>query len=208
MVGFENTQGGSVTIYDGTLRVTKTYHHNETYAGTEILDTRTTINPGGLLDVNDLVLNAGILDIAGGTLIIRRCAVYEVDLWFAEGRIISMGGKPGWKIKVTFDEVSGWTAVVAEPVMKPLTVGGLNPVPSLVACLRTYTHRQAAPPPMGNRPGNNVSNGWKVFYPRGISEGFRGEIHKSGFSDQKSDGLNGAVVSRIPAFNDFNERSV
>jgi hypothetical protein len=116
LVGYKDTQSGSVTIYDGIFRVESGYYHNKEYVGTNVLDTRTTINPGGLLDVNALILNAGVMDIAGGTLIVRQDISVDLDPWIAKGRMIAMGGAQGWKIKATVDLTTGWTTVVAEPI--------------------------------------------------------------------------------------------
>ncbi|MCU0858538.1 MAG: hypothetical protein MUC65_09075, partial [Pontiellaceae bacterium] len=66
-VGHLNAPSGSLTIHEGTVRVANAFYHNENYAGSEVLYTRTTIHKGGLLDVDSLMLNAGVMDIAGGT---------------------------------------------------------------------------------------------------------------------------------------------
>lgn len=120
MVGHKKTQGGSVIIHKGTLRVASKYVHNMYYEETDLLNTRTTINPGGLLEVGDLKLNAGLINLAGGTLIIRRLATVEVEEWVKAGLIIAMNGAAGWTIQATFDPSTGWTTVVAVP---PATVG-------------------------------------------------------------------------------------
>jgi hypothetical protein len=125
-VGYRDTQSGSVTIYDGTFRVTSSYYHNKDYVGTNVLGTRTTIKSGGLLDVDNLILNSGVLDIAGGTLIVRRDISVELDKWIAGGRVIVMGDASGWKIKATVDSITGWTTVVAEPMTGPFSVGKIN----------------------------------------------------------------------------------
>jgi hypothetical protein len=125
-VGFEDTPKASMILHDGTFRVASTYYHSFGYAGTEALATRTAINTGGVLDVDNLVLNSGVLDIAGGTLIVRRDISFELDQWIMNGRIIVMGGAPGWKIKATVDSTTGWTTVVAEPITAPVTVGKIH----------------------------------------------------------------------------------
>lgn len=129
MVGHKKTQGGSVIIHKGTLRVANKYVHNMYYEETDLLNTRTTINHGGLLEVGDLKLNAGLIDLAGGTLIIRRLAIVEVEEWVKAGLIIAMDGAEGWKISAAFDDITGWTTVVAEPLpgQQPFTVGALSP---------------------------------------------------------------------------------
>jgi hypothetical protein len=138
-VGYRDTQDGSVTIYNGTFRVENGYYHNKDYTGTNVFGTRTTINPGGLLDVNDLILNSGVMDIAGGTLIVRRNIEIEVNAWIAKGRIVAMGGQPGWNIKITIDPVTGWTSLVAEPATKPITVGMIEVIDDF--CIQTIATR-------------------------------------------------------------------
>ncbi len=134
MVGFLDAQGGSLVIHDGTVRVADIFYQNMKYTGTDILNTRTTINTGGVLDVNDLILNAGVMDVAGGTLIIRRSILHIVEQWIIDGRIIPMGGQPGWKLKVTPDDATGWITIVAEAMTEPFTVGMLEPVATVPFC--------------------------------------------------------------------------
>lgn len=121
--GFRNFNGGTVDIQDGTLRVAGTYYHNRDYAGTKALNTRTTIRKGGVLDVRILELNAGVLDVAEGTLVIRAVGLEQVNQWVAEGRIVAMGGEKGWKIRAKKDPLSGYLVVVAEP---PLSAKSTN----------------------------------------------------------------------------------
>jgi hypothetical protein len=144
MVGFENHAGGRVEIYDGTVRVPGIYYHSKDYTGSEPVDTRTTISKGGVLDVNELTLNTGIMDVAGGTLIVRMGRAEEINQWIADGRIIAMGGAEGWKINVTVDPKTSYTVIVAEsssdpkpspvpPVSSSVLFRPVPPVPSRCA---------------------------------------------------------------------------
>lgn len=129
VVGYMNTGSGALIIQEGTVRVEDTFCHHEHYDGTEPLNVRTTIHSGGLLDVDKLILNAGVLDLAGGTLVIRKGAVSEVDQWVASGRIVAMGGAEGWSISNTVNPETGWVTVqAAEPSGKtPIIVGAVSP---------------------------------------------------------------------------------
>ncbi|MBM4151925.1 MAG: hypothetical protein FJ220_00175 [Kiritimatiellaceae bacterium] len=127
VVGFKDCQGGSLVIHDGSIRVVGTYYHQTDYTGTEAINTRTTIHTGGLLDVNDMILNAGVVDIAGGVLLIRGLAVDAADQWVSSGRIIAMNGIDGWQIKVSYDEETGWTKLTAE--QEPILLGQNSPAP-------------------------------------------------------------------------------
>lgn len=127
IVGRLDFPGGEMIIHEGTVRVADVYYHNENYAGTETLGTRTTIHPGGLLDVDGLKLNAGVMDIAGGILIIRQHALEEVKQWIRDGRMIAMGGNELWKIKATFDEFSGWTTIISVSETDTFSVGMVKP---------------------------------------------------------------------------------
>lgn len=125
MVGFRQARGGIVKIYDGTLRVENNYIHNHQYAGTEDMNTRTIVYQGGLLDVDTLVLNSGILDVAGGTVVIRgRTPAFQVKDWIQKGKIIAMSGTDGWTVRVQEDPATAWITLTAEP---PSTVGFICP---------------------------------------------------------------------------------
>lgn len=115
IVGLKDAEGGAVVVRDGTMRVANSYCHNEGYFGKELRNTRTTLYPGGLLDVVNLVPNSGVVDVAGGTLIIRRNVIQKVEEWVASGRIIAMGGDQAWKIKTVFDTRNDCTIVIAVP---------------------------------------------------------------------------------------------
>ncbi|MBM4152210.1 MAG: hypothetical protein FJ220_01630 [Kiritimatiellaceae bacterium] len=104
LVGNKDYQGGSLIIHQGTVRVIGNYYHQSGYTGTAALKASTTIYTGGLLDVNDMILNAGVVDIAGGVLVIRKDAVDAVNQWISSGRIIAMSGLDGWRIKVSYDD--------------------------------------------------------------------------------------------------------
>lgn len=126
VVGTRQTQGGFVTIYDGTLRVPGAYFHNKDNDGTTNLNTRTTIYGGGLLDVDELALNSGVLNIAGGKVVVRgRNSFTEIEEWVRQGRIIAMDGSDGWTVYVDHDFATGWITLTAAP---PTTVGLCNPV--------------------------------------------------------------------------------
>ncbi|MCU0858472.1 MAG: hypothetical protein MUC65_08740, partial [Pontiellaceae bacterium] len=119
-VGFSNAPSGSLIIHEGSVRVANSYTHNWHYTGSSevALHTQTIIYKGGLLDVDTLVLNAGVMDIAGGTLIVRfSCPVEQVNDWVANGRMTAMGGSREWKIQATFDSATGWTTIIAVPVV-------------------------------------------------------------------------------------------
>lgn len=122
MVGYGETSlgQGALEIRDGTVRVADVFFHNMNYSGTETLRSRTTIYGGGLLDVDKLTLNSGVMDIAGGTVVVRSDVVRDVERWLAEGRLIAMGGAEGWTVKATYNIETGWTTLVAAP---PATVG-------------------------------------------------------------------------------------
>jgi hypothetical protein len=130
MVGFKNYGGGRVEIYDGTVRVARSYFHNKDYTGSEPINTRTTVHQGGVLEVNELILNSGVINIAGGTVMIRKGYVEQITHWIAEGRIIAMGGAAGWKIKVTVDPSTGHIVLTAELSGESFSVGMRSPVPS------------------------------------------------------------------------------
>lgn len=113
LVGTANEPNGSLVIDQGTVRVSGKYVHNDMYSGTEVINTRTTVNAGGLLDVDRLVLNAGVLDVAGGTLIVRQDDAVKLNAWVDAGRIVAMGGTGGWKVKITIDDSTGYIKVSA-----------------------------------------------------------------------------------------------
>ncbi|MBM4152473.1 MAG: hypothetical protein FJ220_02990 [Kiritimatiellaceae bacterium] len=113
LVGRKNSRGGTVVIRQGSLRV-KEYAHNKYYQGTEIINTRTTIYPEGVLEADLMDLNAGVLDIAGGTVIIRQSNPENLDKWIKEGRIVAMGGLDGWVVNVAIDEETGWVTLTAK----------------------------------------------------------------------------------------------
>lgn len=124
MVGFSNVPNGSLVIDQGTVRVSGFFYHNIEYSGTEPINSRTTIKTGGLLDVDKLKLNAGVLDVAGGTLIVRQGDIGQLRAWVEEGRIIAMGGVDGWKINITIDENTGYFKISAE---MPIVLGMRSP---------------------------------------------------------------------------------
>ncbi|MBM4153368.1 MAG: hypothetical protein FJ220_07600 [Kiritimatiellaceae bacterium] len=126
LVGWSNCPSGSLTIDQGTVRVSGFYCHNRFCSATNGLNTRTTINAGGLLDVNKLELSGGVVDVAGGTLIIRSASIDDVKQLVTDGRIIAMGGVDGWKIKVSLEDETGFVRVVAEE--EAITLGSLTPV--------------------------------------------------------------------------------
>ncbi|MCU0857542.1 MAG: hypothetical protein MUC65_03960 [Pontiellaceae bacterium] len=130
MVGCLNYPEARMEIYDGTVRVSGTYYHVRNYAAPDPMSTRTVIHEGGLLEVDVLELNAGVLDIAGGKVIVRRSRADQISQWVAEGRIVAMGGAAGWAIKAVLDPETNYTVLVAEPSAAPLSVGMRSPVPS------------------------------------------------------------------------------
>lgn len=135
-LGMKSTEGGTVTISNGSLRVFRDYFHNREYTGTEPLNTRTTILTGGLLDAGSMSLTSGVLDIAGGTVVIRRHLLTKIDEWVQSGRIVAMGGDENWKIEATIDAETGCTVVIAvptdpsKPKPKPLPIPDRLPPPS------------------------------------------------------------------------------
>jgi hypothetical protein len=133
MVGFQNSGGGRVEIYDGSIRINQTYYHNMEYNGQDKINTRTTIHAKGILDVNGLILNSGIMDVSGGTVIIRTGYAEQINQWVADGRIVAMGGAEGWKIKVTVNPSTGYITLVAEPSGETFSVGMICPVPPVSA---------------------------------------------------------------------------
>ncbi|MBM4152930.1 MAG: hypothetical protein FJ220_05355 [Kiritimatiellaceae bacterium] len=129
VAGRQEMQGVRVEIYDGTLQVAREYRQNHLYEGSEPLDTRTTIHPGGVLEAKKLELNAGVLNIAGGSVIIKEAAISEIEQWIQEGRITAMGGKADWKINASLDPSTGFLVMIAESLSSPAAAdvhAGLN----------------------------------------------------------------------------------
>ncbi len=119
MVGFEDYSGGRLEIYDGTVRVAAEYFHSKDYVGSAPVDTRTTIYQGGLLEVDTLTLNTGVMDIAGGKVIVRTGSLNQINQWIEEGGIVAMGDAEGWKINATVNPETGYITLVAEPTSEP-----------------------------------------------------------------------------------------
>jgi hypothetical protein len=116
---------GTLFIEGGSVRVASTFCHHMEYTGTNTLYTRTIIGEAGLLDVDMLVLNAGVMDIAGGTVVVRMGHVEQINHWIAEKRIVAMGGTEDWRVKVKYDPVTGYIVLSAE---RFVTVGAVRPV--------------------------------------------------------------------------------
>lgn len=114
LVGLKNAPTGAFIVKKGSVRVPNIFIHNEGYTGTEAQNTRTTVYSEGLLDVDRLQLNSGVLDVAGGTVVVRQDVAVQINQWVEDGRIIAMSGVDGWHIKVTVDAETGWTTIVAE----------------------------------------------------------------------------------------------
>jgi len=114
IVGMSNSPNTKRTIYEGTLYIARTFYQNKGYMGNAPLATRTTLYTGGVLNTGLMELNAGVLDIAGGTVIIRQDCRTQVAEWIEKGRIIAMGGVDGWKVKITQDEETGGIRLTAE----------------------------------------------------------------------------------------------
>jgi hypothetical protein len=130
MVGCLNYPEARMEIYDGTVRVSGTYYHVRNYAAPDSMSARTVIHKGGLLEVDMLELNTGVMDIAGGKVIVRRSRADQISQWVAEGRIVAMGGAAGWTIKVVRDPETGYTALAAEPADASLFIGMRSPAPA------------------------------------------------------------------------------
>jgi hypothetical protein len=62
-------QDSSVTINRGTLWVAELYINSLWATGPT--NSRITIHRDGRLNVDELILNAGVMDIAGGTVVVR-----------------------------------------------------------------------------------------------------------------------------------------
>jgi hypothetical protein len=120
---------GTMFIEGGSVRVASTYYHHMEYTGTNTLYTRTTVGEAGLLDVDMLVLNAGVMDIAGGTVIVRMGNVKEINQWIAEKRIVAMGGTDDWRVKVTVDPATGYVVLTAERFITVGMLRSVSPVP-------------------------------------------------------------------------------
>ncbi len=118
-VGNSREAKGLLFIEGGSVRVAGPYNHYPEYSGPEAVLSRTVIGEAGLLDVNALVLNGGVMDVAGGTVIVRAGRIEQINQWVAEGRIIAMGDLDGWKIKAAMDPATGYLLIVAEPSSDP-----------------------------------------------------------------------------------------
>ncbi|MBM4153401.1 MAG: hypothetical protein FJ220_07765 [Kiritimatiellaceae bacterium] len=114
IVGVRGTPGGSVSISNGTLFVKGVYAHNRDFSEPAARNTRTTVHPDGTLNVGSLDLNAGVLDISGGTVIVRQDNRYQLQEWIENGRIVAMGGVDGWKIKIGYNEETAETLLTVE----------------------------------------------------------------------------------------------
>lgn len=113
-VGSKDSSGSSVIIHKGLLRVANCYYHNEQYAGAAPIDTRTTIHTDGILEAERIELNAGVIDIAGGTVKVLNVTAELANQWIAEGKVIAMGGQEGWIVKVTTESDTGLLVMTAE----------------------------------------------------------------------------------------------
>jgi hypothetical protein len=128
-VGNKTDSKGTLIIEGGSVRVTGLYAQHLESDATPLFQTRTTVGDGSLLDVDSMILKGGVIDIAGGKVVVRTGGVEQINQWIAEGRIVAMGGAAGWKIKVTIDPASGYVSLVAELPGAPLSVGMRSPVP-------------------------------------------------------------------------------
>lgn len=125
-----NDIGGTVDIYDGFIRVLNSYTHNNefdnVFTNNPPSTSRTTIHPGGLLDVNLLRLKGGVMDVAGGTVIDRSGDVLNnVEEWVGDGRLVAFGGDG--LIMADFGETNpGWTTITSFPGTAFTSASGAN----------------------------------------------------------------------------------
>lgn len=131
---------GTLTIYEGSVSIGKNFRqHSQEEGPVDDSATKTTLYSGGVLEANGIDLISGVLDIAGGTLMIRQNVIMQIEQYVEAGRIIAMGGEAGWKIQASMDAKTGWTKVIAVPdnsdnsvpadEQKPICVGMRTPTP-------------------------------------------------------------------------------
>ena len=101
---------GILNITSGSMRVNDLFVHN-LYNTTA---SSTTVLSGGLLDVNSMILNSGVFDITGGTLVLRNGnQTSQVAAWATSGRMTAYGQNTG--LSAVYDGGNNWTTISAVP---------------------------------------------------------------------------------------------
>ena len=107
------SSNGVFELNDGLVRVDSVfYHHRDERSG----GARTTIK-GGVLDVNTMELNAGVLNITGGIVRIRFGSKAEIKQWISDGSMTFHGVSGGFEnihYKLTSWGDKGFEIVVIE----------------------------------------------------------------------------------------------
>lgn len=107
----------------GTLTVNNAFYHGIYFDGSSSVDIRTEIN-AGILDVDALILDRGVMNIADGTVIVAGDITGNVSSWVTAGRLTAFDG--AGIIQAEVIEGSTYITAVPEPAtLALLTLGTL-----------------------------------------------------------------------------------
>lgn len=105
----------------GTLTVNNAFYHGIYFDGSSTVDIRTEIN-AGVLDVDALILDRGIMNIANGTVIVAGDVLGLVANWVSAGRLTAFDGA-GTIVAQLGD---GYTEITAVPEPSMLALLALS----------------------------------------------------------------------------------
>jgi hypothetical protein len=109
-------------LQGGILTVNNVFYHGIYFGGNPV-DVRSEIN-AGILDLDALVLDRGVMDIANGTVIVNGDYTGAVAAWIASGQLTAFGGTG----TIFAEVVDGRTYITAVPEpasMALLAMGGV-----------------------------------------------------------------------------------
>lgn len=121
---FADEPGSANLILDGgTLTVNNAFYHG-IYFGSNIVDVRTEIN-AGVLDVDALILDRGVMNITNGTVIVAGDVLDSVSSWIAAGRLTAFDGA-GTIVAQLGDGYTQITAIPEPATLVLLALGTLT----------------------------------------------------------------------------------
>lgn len=122
-VSVANEGKGTFILNEGTVRVANTFFHNLRNGG----GVTATFIRGGILDVNKMVLNAGVLEISGGVVRIRTgTSDADIQNWINKGLLKIKGSDNA--VKDFHYTLTRWgtngVEIRIKPAIKPLGLIG------------------------------------------------------------------------------------
>lgn len=122
-VSVANEGKGTLILNAGTIRVANTFFHNIRNGG----GPTSTWMRGGMLDVNKMILNSGIFDLAGGVVRIRAgTSAADIQNWINKGLLRINGSDSA--VKDFHYTLTPWgqsgIEIRIKPAMKPLGLIG------------------------------------------------------------------------------------